>query len=384
MPVTTAISSDFAVTGRVVVVSHGFQKNYERGFCNGLAALGLKPILISSNDTDYAGLSADVATVNLRGAQDSTRGLLVKIADMLAYQWRLLRWTVVRKPSIVHVVGLTQPPLLMGIADGLIFRAFSGRYVLTIHNLLPHDRRSFWLKGMFRLTYAIAHNLVVHTRLMKDKLITDFGIRSERIAVMEHGIEPIEEMPVVRPTARIEDERPCLLLFGSLSPYKGIDLLFDALDLLPTPVRLVVAGSGRNNDFIAAIQARASRVRAVHDLRWDIRFIPESEMPALFLAADILVLPYKDIDQSGVLFQALRFGVPVVATRVGSMAHYIAPEIGELSDPGDARAFCEALQRMINRLPALNRDAIVAHARQYEWSTTTRALLPVYGARDSH
>ena len=94
--------------------------------------------------------------------------------------------------------------------------------------------------------------------------------------------------------------------------------------------------------------------------------------------ADMLVMPYRHIDQSGVLFQALKFGVPVVATRVGEFASIITPEIGELCDPGEAGTLAEAISQLADRIDKISRERITAMASKYDWGCTVRVLGPCY------
>jgi hypothetical protein len=125
---------DLACGRGVVVVSHGFGSNYERGFCNALAENGVAVTLVSSDRTDYASLLPAVIAVNLRGSQEETRCRILKVANIVLYHLRLLAFTLRKSNAVVHVIGLTQPPLLCGVIEGLWFRLFAKQYVLTIHD----------------------------------------------------------------------------------------------------------------------------------------------------------------------------------------------------------------------------------------------------------
>ena len=81
----------------VIVVSHGFQPNYERGFVNGLASNGVEVTLVSSDRTETPGLLQGVTALNLRGSQDASRPALAKAMNLLRYHLRLMWLTLTHR-----------------------------------------------------------------------------------------------------------------------------------------------------------------------------------------------------------------------------------------------------------------------------------------------
>lgn len=364
----------------VVLVSHGFQPNYERGFANGLAANGAAVTLVCSDRTDVASLLPRIEALNLRGSQDPTRPSWRKAINLLAYHARLLWLTLRRRRAVVvHVFGLLLPLVWCGLLQGLWFRAFAKRYVLTIHNILPHDRHTWASRVLHGLAYRLPHALVVHTPSMRRQLMDDFKLAPERIVVMEHGIEPLDRSEVHLPEVRAEGVLR-LLFFGAALRYKGLDILLEALAAEVPEFRLDIAGpcvdAGLARDLEASIAAHPRRAA----ITWTRGFIPEADVPALFLRADVLILPYRHIDQSGVLFQALRYGLPVIAADVGSFRHYVGTEVGEVFEPGSSVALAAALQRFCSRRKQLSRPGIQARAREFEWPRVTQVLATTYAA----
>jgi len=403
------MSASAAASGRahpVILVSHGFQTNYERGFANAAASLPVHVTLISSDRTDVEHLSPKVRAVNLRGSQEEGRSRHAKAINQLRYLLRLVGYVARHREATVHVIGLIEPPALFGIGLGLMFRLLARRYVLTVHNLLPHDRHTGAQRRWFGWAFRLPHRLVVHTPSMGERLVTEFGIPRDRIVHMEHGIEPLDP----RPDAAASHDLPApsvpgegvnagthlganagavadarhqpplrLLFFGVLKRYKGLDLLLDALEDLGRPFVLDIHGISTSEGLTAEIQQRLDTHPHRGSIHWHRGFVPEGDVPAMFARADALVLPYRAIDQSGVLFQAFRFGVPVIASRVGSFGDYVVPAVGELCAPEDAIDLRRALKRLDARRGELGAERIRAHGRRYEWPVTVRALAPVYG-----
>lgn len=364
----------------VLLVSHGFEASYERGLCNGLAQAGVSLLLISSDTTDYAGLDSRVPTLNLRGSQDPKRPKWAKLLNLVSYHGRLAITVVRRRPKVVHVIGLIEPYLLRGVLEALWFRLWCRRYVLTVHDLLPHGRHTRAFKLLGRVAFRIPQLLVVHTAQMRESLATEFGVPREKVVVMEHGIEPMDVvMPVPTPMSATEQRPLKLLFFGVVAPYKGVDILLEALDGIGIRCELRVAGVCLQPEYTQRLRQRMARLGRSATVTWDNAFVDEADIPSLFLEADALVLPYRHIYQSGVLFKALRFGLPVVATRVGSFAHYVNAEIGEIGEPTPAGVRV-ALERFAARRASFDRNHIAAVGRQYEWPITVRPLAAAYQA----
>ena len=375
------VSGDIRGSGNnaaVTLVSHGYENIYERGFCNGLHQAGFSFTLISSDQTDYAGLRAGTRTLNLRGSQTNHRSSWRKAANMLRYHLALMVHTALQRPAVLHVIGLIEPPLLCGVVQGLWFRLCAGRYVLTVHDLERHDLATPLSRRLYSLAFRLASNLVVHTDRVRDELVAHHGITASRIVVMQHGLEPLVQ-PLTLPPPGRQPVPLRLLVFGKVMRYKGIDLLLQALEGLPFAVHLTIAGRSANDALTTELQAqvRAHPLAAV--IQWDNAYVPESQIQTLFLQADALVLPYRRIDQSGVLFQALRFGLPVVAARVGSLADYVDQTIGECCEPDDVPSLQAALCRLAARYAtSINRSEVRAAGPRYEWQRTVGALRAVY------
>lgn len=362
----------------VVLVSHGFQPNYERGFANGLAANGAAATLVCSDRTDVSSLLPEIEALNLRGSQDPSRPWWRKAVNLVAYHARLLWLTLRRRRSIVvHVIGLLVPLVWCGLLQGLWFRAFARRYVLTIHNVLPHDRHTWVNLQLHGLAYRLPHSLVVHTWTMRQQLIDEFNLAPERIFVMEHGIEPLGssagDLPAVSTAGPLR-----LLFFGAALRYKGLDILLEALAGEVPEFRLKIAGPCVD----AELADQLADSIAVHPRRgaitWVRGFVPEPEVPALFQNSDILILPYRHIDQSGVLFQSFRYGLPVIAADVGSFRRYVGPDVGEIFEPGSSAALGAALRRFSSRRAQFSRTRIRTMACEFEWPRVTEVLSTVY------
>lgn len=369
----------------VILLSHGFQGEYEAGFSNGLAQLGLPVTLIASDATLFDRLDARVRTVNLRGSQDPLRSGPGKLANMMRYWAAYLLYLFRHRGAVVHQIGI--PSIghpLAALIESVLVRCASGGFWLTVHNLLPHDRHTRLNAWIYRRIYRIPYRLVVHTGRMRSELMQRFGVAPDRIVVVEHGVDRLlpddpAGAQVLRSRAGAADGEGLILFFGNLARYKGLDLLLEALACAGNEgVALVIAGRCKDRELHAELEAAIARHPLRARITWDDAFIPDASIAAYFTAADVLAMPYRHIDQSGVLFMSLSAGVPIVATDVGALRDYITPSVGELVPAGDAPAFASALRRTLAAVTPESRIQRKTAALRWRWQETLRTLVHHY------
>jgi glycosyltransferase involved in cell wall biosynthesis len=138
-----------------------------------------------------------------------------------------------------------------------------------------------------------------------------------------------------------------LLMFGRLLPYKGLDLLAEALPRLPlgSDFAMRVVGQGPDSAELAAL-------RALPGVTVENRWVPEDEIAELLAWADAIVLPYREASQSGVAAAALAAGRWVLATEVGGLAEQLRGEKLALLCPPDAASLADAIARLLRLSPA--------------------------------
>ena len=98
----------------------------------------------------------------------------------------------------------------------------------------------------------------------------------------------------------------------------------------------------------------------------------------MFYGADMVVLPYRNIYQSGVLFQALRYGVPILASDVGSFSEYVHPELGKLFKSGDVNDLAQKLDEMIKARGLFSSITIQEYAKKYSWPRVVSSICELY------
>ena len=254
--------------------------------------------------------------------------------------------------------------------------------VLTAHDVLPREPRPGQRAGQRRL-YRRADAVIVHSEHGARRLEAELDIDPARISVIPHGpLQDLTALPAEAPLppelGAVAGDGPIVLCFGLIRPYKGVDVLLEAWRRLAPPAgaRLWVVGMPRMD--VAALESASPE-----SVAWVPRFVSAAEAAAVFRRADLVVLPYREIDQSGVLFTALGFGVPVLATTVGGFPEVAAAGAARLVAPGDPEALAAGLGELLASPDALAAlagagRALVAPDGAYGWDSIARRTLAVY------
>ncbi len=361
----------------VLLISNGFQPNYEKAFANGLAENGVAVELVSSDRTLVNELRHGVHTVNLRGSQDPVRTRLEKAINLLRYIVALVHHIMRERPMVVHLTGLfVSQSVVVGLLECIGLRLLSRKLFMTVHNLLPHDRHTRLNRMLYWVIYRLPHKLVVHTPSMKNALVEQFGIHAERIVIMQHGVD---DVPDAMPPGNSVRKALRILLFGVLSPYKGTDLLLQALLRCPgMPLEVVIAGECAQPDYANKIASLIDAIGERYAVTWDRGFVPENKVRDYFESSDVVILPYRHIDQSGVLFTAFRFGTPVIATDVGAFREHLPAFAGLICPQPTPGAIAKCLATFVARRSEFERDRIRQYAQTMGWAQTVRPLVNAY------
>ena len=244
--------------------------------------------------------------------------------------------------------------------------------MLTAHDILPREPRPGQRAAQRRL-YDRFDAVVVHSEHGQRRLVAELGVTPERVHVIPHGA--FEHLVCGGADARppFRTDAPVVLCFGLMRPYKGIELLLRAWRGIDG-AELWIAGAPRMD--ISALTADAPA-----GVRFVPRFISDSELPAYFRRADLVVLPYREIDQSGVLFTALAFGKPLLLSDVGGFPEIAATGAARTFPAGDAAALHDSLRELLGDADALSQMATRAReaaAGEYSWEATARRTLDLY------
>lgn len=310
------------------------------------------------------------------GAAGSRLRMAAKLAQHVPDMLRLRRHVRRARADVVHFQWLTVQPLDVHLLPRDV------PLVLTAHDVLPREPRPGQLDAQRRL-YERVDAVVVHSEHGAARLRGELGVDPAKVHVIPHGAldqflpagGPAATPPRALPPelAAVPREKPVVLCFGLLRPYKGVDVLLEAWRGIEDAELWVVG--------LPKMDVAPLRAAAPPNVRFVSRFVADDEIAAFFGRADLVVLPYREIDQSGVLFTALAFGRPLLLSAVGGFPEVAATGAAELVPPGDAPALHAALTGLLAD-PA-RRDRLAAAAREaaagpYSWDGIARQTLALY------
>lgn len=255
---------------------------------------------------------------------------------------------------------------------GYLARALSRRGVdvrFVCHNVVDHETAG-WKARLSRWALLGGDSFVVQSRHEADRLSRLVGARSLRT----HPHPVYSQFPAAR-TSLPRRAAQELLFYGFVRPYKGLDVLIEALArCCSQDIALTVAGEFWQGE--ARARARIAELGLGDLVEIAPRYHSELETAALFDRADVVVMPYLSATGSGVLGLALHYGRPVIASAVGGLADIVEDGVtGLLVSPGDADALARAIDDMPAERSAAMRDAVRARARSLTWASLARCVL---------
>jgi glycosyltransferase involved in cell wall biosynthesis len=380
----------------VALLTGGGDRPYAFGLVTALTSRGVRLDLIGGNELDSPVFrGALIRFLNLRGDQARGASLKVRVGRVLSYYGRLIKYALTAEPAIFHILWNNKFEVIDRTLMMLYYKIMGKKIVLTAHNVNAR-KRDLTDTPLNRLTlkiqYHLADHVFVHTEKMRVELLEDFAVSDESISVIPFGINnSVPTTSLTRDEAReclgLSPSDKTILFFGRIAPYKGLDYLaiaFQQLAAAHPDYRLLIAGRPKDGaeEYWKAIQQTLSGDKG--QVIQKIEYIPDEETEIYFKAADVLILPYTQVFQSGVLFLAYSFGLPVIASDVGSLSDDILEgRTGFVCRPQDATDVARVIQTYFTsdlyRSLSQQRQAICDFANErHSWEIVSDKTCRVY------
>ncbi|MBF0147470.1 MAG: glycosyltransferase family 4 protein [Magnetococcales bacterium] len=383
---------------KTILFSSGGVDHYQMGLLEGLLKAGLT-VEVVGNDrlNDYRYLFDQypgAVAVNLRGGFSPGVSHGQKILRLLRSYGRVLRYPFRSDARLVHLQWLIRLQKLDRILLPLVFHLAGKKVVVTAHEIDPEarHRRSGPINRLtLRFYYAMAERIIVHTALMKQQLMEWFAVGPEKIHILPMGLnEFLFDPGLTRGEARkrlgLGMDKKVFLFFGMIAWFKGVDLLLEGFGALGGDCHLIIAGRGATG-----VEGHVDQLRRFIDeknwqdrVHFHLRHIADAEIATYFTAADCLVLPYRNLYQSAVLFMGLTFGLPIIATDVGTLRETIRDgDNGWICRPEDPKDLADRMHLFLRSdlsvHPDRHRARIRAQARaEYSWEEIGARTAVIY------
>jgi glycosyltransferase involved in cell wall biosynthesis len=344
----------------VGLLTGGFDRPYVYGLAMALAAKGICVDLVGNAVVDSPEMhqSPKINFLSMYWDPRQPASLMGKVGRVLAFYARLLRYTPTAKPRIFHILWNNKIQFFDRTLLMLYYKLMGKRIALTAHNVNAGRRDtndSLLNRLSLKVQYRLADHIFVHTDKMKRELLEQFDIHGGAVTVIPFGINnAVPNTDLTTAEARrwlgIGPTEKTILFFGAIRPYKGVEHLLAAFDRVASrhqDYRLIIAGEPKKGSerYLREIQEMVQQSSCCERITQRITYIPDEETELYFKAADVLALPYTEVFQSGVLFLAYSFGLPVIASDVGSFRDdIIAGKTGYVCLPCDSQDLARTIE----------------------------------------
>jgi len=363
-----------------------------------LTSVGIHVDFVGSDDLSVPELLANprLNFLNLRGDQREDASTKAKVLRVLKYYARLIGYAAKAKPKLFHILWNNKFQLFDCTLLMLYYKLLSKRVIFTAHNVNAgkRDQNDSWLNRIsLKVQYSLCDHVFVHTDGMKSEMTSEFRIPERKVSVIPFGINntvqstSLSSAEAKRQLGTNGDDR-AVLFFGNIAPYKGLEYLISAFaELLnkDRSYRLIIVGKPKGSEgYWKQIHQRIARSGIRDRVIERIEYIPDEETELFFKAADVLILPYTRVFQSGVLFLGYSFGLPAIASDVGTLKEEIIEgQTGFVFKPQDSSDLASKIDKYFRselfRDLETRRAEIKAYANErYSWDKVAAVTRSVY------
>ena len=295
--------------------------------------------------------------------------------------FKMVIFCLKEKPKIIHFQLSQHPEFVLLLV--IFLKMFKMKIILTAHNVVSHEDNLF-LRYIFKILYKISDKIIVHANCNKKELQKFARIPLSKITVILHGNyfffkevnSALENYPNVYQCKNI-------LFFGYIRQYKGLIYLIRALKeikkVIPN-VKLIIAGKPVEDFYI--YKREIDKLNIKDNVLLDLGYISFKKIYKYFKIANVVVLPYTKIYQSGILQLAYAFKKPVVVTNVGGLTEVVEHgKNGFVVPPKDVNSLANAIIQILkdeNLAKKMGEYGYYLAKTKYSWETIALKTLNTY------
>lgn len=257
-----------------------------------------------------------------------------------------------------------------------IFKCFKAtKKIVICHDPIHHSGVGLLERWLTTHYIKAANDIIVLTQSFIPIVEKRFGYSKEHIHYMPHGRMSIYKQSTITPLTDCKNIN--FLFFGRIEEYKGLFILAEAYKKLTqsySNISLTVAGSGDFSKYHAIFE-ELPQVKIIN------RYIADTEIDDYFSVPNtILVLPYLDASQSGVIPIALEYGVPIIASDTGGLKEQMDNgNLGLFSTPGDADSLMKQMEYFLIHpdFYIKERKKASVYLQSLNWDTVTQKIIQI-------
>jgi starch synthase len=283
----------------------------------------------------------------------------------------LLRHILDINPDVIHIT--IRHPLTLPLLP--IFRALKIPVILTVHDVECHvGERSLIAEISTWFSTKLSNAIFIHDEKSKTKLISR-GVPEAKLHTIPHG----DYSFFTNYKTNVEEsENNTVLFFGRILKYKGLEYLIKAEPNISKTIpgfKIIIAGEGDFSEYENMIVNR-DRYEIINE------YIPDTLVPDLFTRATVVILPYIEASQTGIVPIAYAFKKPVIATDVGALSEVVENGVtGLIVSPGDVDALSKSVIYLLENALLPKRMGMAGYnkmCREMSWDSISKRLLMTY------
>ena len=300
----------------------------------------------------------------------------VKALEAIINYAYLVLCAMLNRPKVIHFQWL--PFLEVSSIERIFLRLIrivspKSKIWLTVHNIYPHNS-SENARERYKTRFATVEKFfdifILHLQTSKTDFCKEFGIDEARCKVIPHGVFVPKGLEI---THHERGEKLRLVMFGNQSYYKGTDILVDDIALLPKDIQnqitTTIVGQ-TSDDYLKKLQEKAVGL----DINFIPKFVPDDALNGIILESDVIVLPYREISQSGVLLLALYFERPIICSDLPSFKETLEGYNSDLFFEKDSpKDLARVISRMVSE-PNLDGTDVQALKKRYSWENIAQMV----------
>jgi D-inositol-3-phosphate glycosyltransferase len=355
------------------VGGHGGMDYYDYGLSMGLGYSGIDVTLYTSQETILREFKNVKTTYFFKGVWKSN--FFLKTCRYIFGHIRAFLDIRKHGGQVVHLHFFVIRSIDLLVL--LIAKLFRLKIVVTIHDVTGFDQRAN--KYIEQYTYSLIDEIIVHNKTSKQVLESKLP-KNKSLSIIPHG----NYLPFI---SRIPDTTGTtftLLFFGQIKKVKGLDILLEAIQRLKTDgviVSVIIAGKAWKSDLDE--YKRMINEFGIQDfIETDFRYIPDQEVADYYSRAHLVVLPYKEIYQSGVLLLTMSYGKPVICSDLHAFTEIIKDGVNgylfRTQNPDDLADKIKGIMK--NRLALENvvSEANLTIEDDYDWRKIGKDTALIY------
>jgi D-inositol-3-phosphate glycosyltransferase len=344
----------------------GGMQYYNIGLLKGLVEHGVEGLYFSNDD------QVPEQIRNFQVFDGFVKNPIVKGLRQISSHWKAFR--ICKKEKVDAVVFHVFSSALHFVAFVILAKLFRLKTVLVSHDVVSFagDDNLFLKRLMYN---HLSDHLIVHNQYSLDHL-SKIMTKTDEVSVIPHGgfldlVDPKVSRGQAREDLGFTDDKTYLLFFGKIKKVKRLDVLIKAMPLVDESVELVIAGYEWKEAYEKYKQMIAD-LGVGHRVHEYVRYIEEDERERFMKACDVMVLPYENIFQSGVMLMGMSYGLAIVSSDVYAFREVVEHgKNGLLFSSLDERSLAKQLNSLVKDdelMKRLKEGALSCVKEKYSWS----------------